>query len=205
MNGTFVSTGHDVNSQRTYTMRARADAVAKTREQILEAALGLLEEKISFAIGLADIAERAGVTVRTLLRHFGSRDGLFDALMQFAREQVIEERKTPVGDAARATRTIVAHYERRGDAVMRMLEEASIDERIAALMAEGRREHRNWVRAVFAPQLAQAADPRALEDLLVVATDVYTWKLLRRDAGLSRARTEERIHTMIRRLAGEEE
>jgi hypothetical protein len=37
-----------------------------------------------------------------------------------------------------------------------------------------------------------------------VATDVYTWKLLRRDAGLSRARTEARMLTLIRSVVGEE-
>jgi AcrR family transcriptional regulator len=186
-------------------MRARADAVAHTREQILEAAMRLSEERLGFAIGLADVAERAGVTVRTVLRHFGSRDGLFESLLSFAREQVVGERATPVGDTARATQTIVGHYELRGDRVMRMLEEESVDARIAEHVAQGRRVHRDWVRTTFAPQLAQAADRKALEDLLVVATDVYTWKLLRRDARLSRARTEERMQTMIRRLVGEED
>ena len=193
-----------MNIQRAYTMRARADGVAQTREQILEAGMALFEEKASYAISLADVSERAGVTVRTVLRHFGSRDRLFDELLAFAREAVVEERATPVGDTTRATATIVDHYERRGDRVMRMLEESGVDERMAAHVTEGRRLHRAWVRTVFAPQLARADDARALEDLLVVATDVYTWKLLRRDAGLGRARTEERIHTMIRCLVGEE-
>ena len=44
--------------------------------------------------------------------------------------------------------------------------------------------HRAWVARAFAP--VDRAD-EALIDLLVVATDVYTWKLLRRDRGLSRA------------------
>lgn len=199
-----MSTPSDVNTQRTYTMGARADAVAQTREQILEAAMGLSEDKLTFAIGLADVAARAGVTVRTVLRHFGSRDGLFDAVMDYARQRVHAERAAPVGDLALATRTIVAHYEIRGDRVMRMLEEESVDERIAAHVALGRQIHRDWVRTVFAPQLARAADAHELEDLLVVATDVYTWKLLRRDARLSASRVEERMHTLIRRLVGEE-
>ena len=44
-----------------------------------------------------------------------------------------------------------------------------------------------WVRWAFAPQLAgrSRAGKAQLEDLLVVATDVYTWKLLRIDRGLS--------------------
>ncbi len=202
MTAILVFSESDVNTQRSYTMRARADAVAHTREQILEAGMALSEEKLSFAIGLADVAHRAGVTVRTVLRHFGSREGLFEALISFAREQVIQERDTPVGDIARATHTIIAHYELRGDLVMRMLEAETVDGRIAKHVAKGRRIHRHWVRTVFAPQLADAADAKALEDLLVVATDVYTWKLLRRDAGLSRARTEERTYTLIQRLVG---
>jgi AcrR family transcriptional regulator len=199
-----MSTTRDVKTPRAYTMGARAQSVAQTRTHILEAAWALSEEKLTLAIGLAEVAARASVTVRTVLRHFASRDGLFDALAEYARERVGEERDTPVGDIARAVRTIVDHYELRGDRVMRMLEEERLDERIAVHVATGRRMHREWVRQVFDPQLAGTAEPRALEDLLVVATDVYTWKLLRRDAGLSRARTEERMHTMIRCLAGGE-
>ena len=37
-----------------------------------------------------------------------------------------------------------------------------------------------------------------LVDLLVVATDVYTWKLLRRDRRLSVARTRERMEALVR-------
>lgn len=181
-------------------MRARARSTAETRERILRAGMALWGERLTLSIGLADVAERAQVTVRTVLRHFGSRDGLFDAIADFAREVVVAERQAPVGDVPAAARIIVDHYELRGDIVLRMLEEAGVDERIAAFAARGRRLHREWVRTVFAPQLEQSDDRAALEDLLVVATDVYAWKLLRRDAGLSRVRTEERIQTMIRRL-----
>ena len=204
-NQSFVSTARDVNTTRTYTMRARADSVERTRTQILEAAFSLGEERLTFAIGLADVAERAGVTVRTVLRHFGSREGLFDALTDFARQRISEEREAPVGDARAAVQIIVAHYEQRGDFVMRSLEQESVDERIAAQVEKGRRMHRGWVRTVFAPQLERAEDAKALEDLLVVATDIYTWKLLRRDAGHSRARTEERMYTLISRLVGKED
>lgn len=189
-----------MNAQRTYTMRARARSTAETRERILSAGMALWGERLTLSIGLADVAERAQVTVRTVLRHFGSRDGLFEALADFAREIVVAERQAPVGEVSAAARIIVDHYELRGDVVLRMLEEANADERIAAFAARGRLLHREWVRTVFAPQLEQSDDPAVLEDLLAVATDVYTWKLMRRDAGLSRVRTEKRMNTMILRL-----
>jgi AcrR family transcriptional regulator len=167
----------------------------------LRAAEELSEERLTLAIGLADVAEQAGVTVRTVLRHFGSREGLFLALRDAIYPGVVAEREAPVGDLLAAVRAIVGHYERRGKLVLRSLEEEHLDPLVAEQVAHGRRLHRGWVREVFAPYLERAADPAALEDLLVVATDVYTWKLLRLDAGRSRARTEERMHTMIRRLA----
>ena len=57
--------------------------------------------------------------------------------------------------------------------------------------------HRTWVKEVFAPFVGPR-DP--LVDLLVVATDVYTWKLLRLDRRYSRARTEQLIHRMVTSL-----
>jgi AcrR family transcriptional regulator len=198
----FVSTAQDMKT-RTYTMGARAEAVERTRQAILEAADQLTEERLTLAVSLADVADRAGVTVRTVLRHFGTREGLLDAVAEHVHTRVAEEREAPVGDVPEAVRVVVGHYEMRGDRVLRMLEEERVNAQTAEHVANGRRVHRTWVRTVFAPQLTATPDPRALEDLLVVATDVYTWKLLRRDAGLSRRRTEDRMTTMIRRLAEE--
>ena len=55
---------------------------------------------------------------------------------------------------------------------------------------------------MFAPQLDSRpqADREALTDLLVVATDVYTWKLLRRDRDLERTVAERRVRDMITAL-----
>jgi hypothetical protein len=49
--------------------------------------------------------------------------------------------------------------------------------------------HRQWVERAFATQLdARSTDDReALVDLLVVATDVYTWKPLRATGSLGEA------------------
>jgi hypothetical protein len=41
--------------------------------------------------------------------------------------------------------------------------------------------------------------------LLVVATDVYTWKLLRRDRKLTRAQVEERLLRLITAITGDGE
>jgi AcrR family transcriptional regulator len=134
-----------------------------------------------------------------VLRHFGSRDGLIDAGVLHAKESVVEERRTPHGEVAQAVRVIVDHYEQRGRSVLLMLAQEPTDPRVARITDEGRALHRAWVEEVFAPLLpAERSQRAACVDLLVVATDVYTWKLLRLDRGLSRAQAQQRIERLVR-------
>jgi AcrR family transcriptional regulator len=188
-----------MNSTRTYTMTARARSVEQTRTRILDAAFALHEERLAGDIALDDIAGRAGVSVQTVLRHFGNRDGLVRATVEHASTQVVEERRAPVGDVPEAVRVIVEHYERRGDGVLVLLAQESAEGFVREITDRGRRMHREWVAAVFAPYLADDPDGSLL-DLLVVATDVYTWKLLRRDRGLTRAATEARTLRLVEAL-----
>lgn len=185
-----------MNTTRPYTMTARARSVEQTRTRILDATVALHGERLASGIALDDVAGRAGVSVQTVLRHFGSRAGLVDAAFEHGRRAVQEERQAPVGDVGAAVRVLVDHYEARGDGVLVMLAQEQTEELVRRITDGGRRVHRAWVQEVFAPQLAGHRDPDGLTDLLVVATDVYAWKLLRRDRVLSRERTE----TLLRHL-----
>lgn len=183
-------------------MTTRARTVEETRARIIDACVSLHGERPVTDIGLDDVAGRAGVSVQTVLRHFGSRAGLEEASFERAQQAVADERRTPVGDVPAAVRVIVDHYERRGDQALLMLAQEAHQELMARITAQGKALHRAWVQEVFAPYLAGVEDPVELTDLLVVATDVYTWKLLRRDRGLGRDRTERRIRLMVERLLG---
>ncbi len=66
----------------------RSDAVAN-RESILEAARQLFAEK-GLSAEIREIAERAGVGVGSLYRHFDSRDGLITAVRQAAAEELAQ-------------------------------------------------------------------------------------------------------------------
>jgi len=189
-----------MNTTRPYTMTARARAVEETRARIIEACVSLHGEFPVTDIGLDDIAGRAGVSVQTVLRHFGSRSGLEQASFEHAQAAVADERRTPVGDAAAAVHVIVDHYERRGDQALLMLAQEDHQELMARITEQGKALHRAWVEEVFAPQLEAADNAEELADLLVVATDVYTWKLLRRDRRLGRDRTERRMRHLVDRL-----
>lgn len=184
-----------MSTSRSYRMGARASSVAATRRRILAASLALSSERMTIEITLEDVAERAQTTAQTVLRHFGSRAGLLDATVEFGAGVILAEREAPSGDIDSAVRTIVGHYELRGDLMIKLLAQED-DPRIAAIVTRGRAEHRDWVLAVFAPQLR--AESNELIDLLVVATDVFTWKLLRRDRELDRQDTEHRMLRLVR-------
>jgi len=190
-----------MKTTRRYTMTARAEAVERTRARILEAAMTLAESRMVSQISLDDIAAGSGVSVQTLLRHFGNRAGLIEAVRQHALGVVAEERRTPVGDVDAAVRAVLRHYERRGDGVLLMLAQEHVDPATRAVTDIGRAFHRSWVEEVFDPLLPKPATEReVMVDLLAVATDVYTWKLLRRDRGLNPAATEHRVGALVSAL-----
>lgn len=189
-----------MKTTRTYEQTTRRAATERTRTAILDAGIELSREKLTVEIVLGDIAARAGVTVQTVLRHFGSRDGLFDALQRHGAERVGEQRRAPVGDLETDLRVLVDHYELWGDMSITLLAQERTDERSRAVTTTGRALHRAWVTELIGPLVAPvgaAATDDAVDELVVV-TDVYAWKLLRRDRGLSRADTERRMLSLAR-------
>jgi AcrR family transcriptional regulator len=184
-----------MKTKRSYTMGARARTVEETRARIREALFELGTTRVLAEISLEDVAQAAGVSVQTVLRHFGSRANLLESNIEYAIERVAHERVAPEGDIDKAINVLMDHYELRGDTVLLMLAQEATDELVHRLTENGRRMHRDWVRSTFPMTVADRED---LLDLLVVATDVYTWKLLRRDRGLSRATTEHRMKALVR-------
>jgi AcrR family transcriptional regulator len=185
---------------RKYEMRARQQAKDSTRDAIIKAAVDAFMAERSFAITLPTIAERAEVTVKTVLRHFGTREAVIDAAWAQAYDEVMAERTPPPGDIDGALKVLIAHYERRGNLGLAMLADEN-DPRAVRMNNAGRLAHREWVEEVFTDRLPrQAAVRTRLVDVLVVATDVYAWKLLRLDRGLSADDVHDRMLLMTEAL-----
>ena len=106
------------------------------------------------------------------------------------------ERVAPDGDDAAALAALVAHYAERGSFSLEMLARERTDARAAAVTTGGKRLHRTWVETVFADRLPDGDEREALVDLLVVATDVYAWKLLHLDRALPAEVVVARMRTM---------
>jgi len=181
-------------------MDRRAASTARTREAILDATARLFWEEPARDLTLDRIAESAGVTVQTVIRHFGGRDGVFEAAVEQENARVRDERDpAAASNAAEAVRQLVAHYERLGDRAMRLLAEEHRSVAVARLVEHGRAWHRAWCEQTFATSLSTLDGPARRRRLaqLVAVCDVYTWKLLRRDAGLSRKATELAILELL--------
>ncbi len=182
---------------RTYSMTTRQATTEATRRRILDATLTVAGARPLSSIGLRDVADVAGTSVQTVLRHYGSLAGLIAAVCTDVTAHVNAERLVPDQDPATAVRVVVDHYEHRGDQVLRLLAEED-HPLVHPVVDAGKRLHRRWVMDSFVA-LARLPGPHrdALADLLVVATDVYTWKLLRRDRELSRPATEQRMLALV--------
>ena len=186
-------------------MGARAESTAETGDRILDAAIEAFWERPSGLVSLDEVAERAGVTVRTVIRRFGSKEDLLAAAA--AREQARTRDQRHVaepGDLAGAVSVLVDHYEAMGDGVLRLLAEEARVAGLADLVDSGRELHRDWCSRVFAPALKglRGVERKRRLAQLVAVCDVYTWKLLRRDAGLSRRQTELALIELLTPIAG---
>lgn len=189
---------------RPYRMRARAESAAATAERILDAAAQVYGEHDGDQLSLDQVARRAGVTVQTVIRRFGGKQGLFTAAVDRETERVRRERgQAPVGDVAGAVRVLLASYETTGDRMLAVLAEEHRIPSTAVILERGRALHREWCARVFAPALAAltATERKRRLAQLVAVCDVYTWKLLRRDAGLSRRQTELAMVELLTPLA----
>jgi AcrR family transcriptional regulator len=184
-------------------MSSRAAAMEVTRERIVEAATDSFTTQWYDDVTMRAVADAAGVALQTVVNHFGTKEALFaEALERWGDRIEVTRFAVVPGDLDAAIATLVDDYERTGDAALRML---AVEERVAPVrepIARGREGHERWCERTFPGALRGlrgAARRRRLAQL-VVATDVYAWKLLRRDKGLDRSQTITAVRELVRAL-----
>ena len=195
--------GGDAKAKRPYRMQARARAAEATRKKILDAVEVAFAELFYDEITLSEIARRAHVSVQTVLRHFESKEGLFLASYLHTGEKMGADRgPLPIGDPDRIVADLVDHYERFGDRILWLLAQEEREQILIHLADAGRLYHLQWCRQAFAPALeglrGKTHERRLAQ--FVTATDIYTWKLLRRDRGLSKPQTKLAMQELIEPL-----
>ena len=189
--------------KRRYRMQARARSTEATREAILDAVEVAFEELFYDEITLDAIAERSGVSVQTILRHFGSKDRVFVASMFHVGSKMSADRgMVPVGDVKKIVDDLVDHYENYGNRLLRMLAQEDREPNLRQVADIGRVFHAQWCEEAFSPGLKGLRGAKRERRLaqFVTCTDIYTWKLLRRDRGLSLKATKLAMRELIEPL-----
>jgi len=189
---------------RRYEMTARTEAMQRTREAILDAAVELFTPAWFDEVTIADIAKRAGVSQQTVVNHFGSKIDLY--LTGLSERYVpgvlaVRDSVTP-GDVASIVDAVMDDYEESGDATIRTLALAARTPDLVPVVEGGRVSHHAFVRRVFAPQLAKRRGRNRERQvrLLAAVLDVRMWQQLRREEGLDREETGEHLVSLVEAL-----
>ena len=183
---------------RKYDMTQRTNRAQKTKERIVKSTEVLLANSLLAEVTLPAIAKGAGVTVQTVMRQMGSRDGCLAAVAKLVYERIDSQRgDTKPGNLESAISTLMDHYEAESALILNLLEQANKGETFAKTAADrGQIYHRKWVEHCFGPLLKEAQ--RENIDALVAATDIYIYKLLRLEMGRSIKATKAVINCLVR-------
>jgi AcrR family transcriptional regulator len=186
--------------QRPYRQVARAQAQERTREALLDAAMEEFFGDRWQKTSLEKLSAKAGVTKQTLLRHFGSKDGLLLQAIVRSGSQIFEQRwSVPAGSIEGAVENLLDHYEDWGERALRLGSWQDGPALLAQISRMARQVHYDWVGYVFDPWLADLQEPaRArLRAALIALCDVHAWQLLSRDLGLERAEVHATLMAAI--------
>jgi AcrR family transcriptional regulator len=194
--------GKQETEKRAYRKQARAEAEQATIDSILGSAFSAFAHEPFDRVTLQSIAEHSGVTVQTVIRHFGSKEKLFEALVEREAPRILARRE-PGEDAglSAALGALLDHYEEDADMVLNFISQEHLFEPVRRVVELGRGVHREWVETHCADILAgtEGVERERLIHAAIAATDVSTWKLLRRDLGLEQS---EVAAVMLKLLEG---
>ena len=186
------------------TAAARVDGrharAARTREAIVSAVLELVAERGVAPTGV-QIAERAGVALRSIGQHFASREELLLAAAEVHTREVARTAK-PVDPALPLAARVTAFAAARAKELeaTAAVRRASIrfeatSPSVAEAFALVARARRKVAAKVFAGEVRERPE---LVDLLDVVTSARAWDAMRHDQGHSAPIAEKRMAALMR-------
>lgn len=186
---------------RVYRMTARAEATARTGERIIDAMLARYAVVPYDRIRLEDVAADAEVSVQTVIRRFGTKDGLLAATVERELTRLAADRAAAMGDGPQDTlHSLVGYYENHGALILKLYAEAGQAAGVPELAARGRAYHVAWCKDAFSKALGHGVDPLTRDRRLaqvVAVCDATTWRILRFDGHLSPEQTEQALLELL--------
>ncbi len=162
----------------------RTARAVRTRDAIVDACLGLIDEGDLRPTG-PRIAERAGVSVRSVFQHFDDLETLFSAVGSRVAHRM-STIVTPIDPAAPLAHRLDAFVAQRSEVLESLtpvlraaLVYAASSAVITRQFEEGQDLFRRQVTEVFGSELAGAPDPDRLSDALVAGSSWPAWDMWR--------------------------
>lgn len=187
----------------------RTARAVRTRDALVDATIALVEEG-DLRPTAPRIAERAGVSVRSVFQHFDDLETLFSAVGARMVERLSELVRPVDPDAPLAERiaAFVAQRCRVNEAVSPINRAAILhapgSDTISHQFQQGHAFSSAHLAEVFATELDAAGDRRAaLSDALIVVCSWSTWNLLRTLEDRSVAEATDAVLGMVRLVLGE--
>ena len=183
----------------------RSARAARTRDAVVEALLSLLDEG-NFRPTAREVAERAGVSLRSVYVHFDDLEDLFTAAAHNHFERVRDLVQAILGDGPLDSRldAFVRQRARIHEASAQVRRAAVLQEpfspALADVLALARTLSRAEIEVVFGPEIARR--PRADRERLILQIEVLssasTWETLRLQHEVSSKIARETVADMLR-------
>lgn len=175
-------------SRRSYVSAVRAEAVAATRDRVIQAAARFLREEESIAsFSLDAVAKAAGVTRLTVYNQFGSRRGLLEAVFDdIARRGglIRLDRAMAEPDPRKGLDQLVeifCEFWSSDPAIGRLHDAMAIDPEFAQGLLERNERRRQSLEELVARTAGKAASPsrqRDAVDLIFALTSCAMFRML---------------------------
>ena len=174
-----------MSATRPYESPLRAEQMEQTRVRILEATTDVVADPASEEVTIPLVAKRAQVSLRTVYRHFATREALFDAWAEWVDERLrihLHSYPDSAEQLAPFARELYRSYDESGSLVRAML--ASRAGR-AVRERTRRRRRRAFNRAMR--ELTAGLEPKARARALAVVyllVSAPAWQAMREQSGL---------------------
>jgi len=172
----------DGKPRRNYRSALREKQQGETRESILRALGEQILKSRPGEFSLPEVAERAGVSVRTVYRHFGSREALIEALQEYAVRRGTPPPPTTLDELIALPPVLFASFDAHAPWVEAMLRAGAG----SAIRSAGKPARIALFKALTAPMVAglPEAEAVATQALVKHLVSAETWLAMREDFGV---------------------
>lgn len=185
-------------AKREYKSPLREAQTARTRELIIDALIAQVNEDGHADFSIPDVAQRAGVSVRTVYRHFPTRDDLLDAIDEGWKRIAPPAFGATVADIVDNVEQNFARFDDNAEIVI-----AGVTSRLGReAIQRARHKRTDKLKKLMGPLLSQLDDDRA-EEVFAVFRVLYssrTWHILRTEYGLADGRAGRAVRWAVELL-----